>query len=514
MSSSASVVLRRVVPVLAALAVILGAFAVAPAQADDDPVTVSGVVTDSNGAPRVDATVTVQQFDDESGEYLTPREVSTDSQGAFSDDEVERGSTHRVRVNPKYHSFGEAFSAPFVVNGDVEVPTIVTLPGRAVTGTVVTAGSDPQALKGKSVTAFRVEGDVVDSAGESVTTTSGGTFNLDRLAPGTYKIGVADGDGAFAPTFYGSDRIGEATVVTTEDTALDLGTIAMHPGATLTGRVLTDKGKATEFAEVFAYDVLADGSIDKRHAHVASVTSKGVWTVASLAPGNYKVEVLSDDYLDEFYNGAVTAAGAQTLALASGQTLKLADTTLETGSAFTGKIVNTSKAGLAGIVVTAYAVDGSGNVAERSSGLAETNKKGTFTLEPLRTGKYQLVALDLKHAYVRTTLGTFTVGVKKTKSAGTRVIKKEPGPATITVSAKGAKAKATFKITVKTSKVTPTGSVQVLLDGSAPKTAKLKKGKATITVTKQAKGKHTYTIAYLGDDQVFEKSVSKTVTIK
>jgi hypothetical protein len=86
--------------------------------------------------------------------------------------------------------------------------------------------------------------------------------------------------------------------------------------------------------------------------------------------------------------------------------------------------------------------------------------------------------------------------------------------ASVKVIAKGARKKASLTITVKASGVTPTGRVTIRLGSRTLKTATLKGGKATVTLTKQKKGKRTYKIAYSGDSKVRAKSTTSVVRIK
>jgi hypothetical protein len=88
------------------------------------------------------------------------------------------------------------------------------------------------------------------------------------------------------------------------------------------------------------------------------------------------------------------------------------------------------------------------------------------------------------------------------------------GSASVKVSAKGAKKKATLTITVKASGVTPTGKVTIKLGSKTLKTVTLRGGKAKVTLTKQKRGKRTYKVIYSGDSRVRTKTVnSKKVAI-
>jgi hypothetical protein len=85
----------------------------------------------------------------------------------------------------------------------------------------------------------------------------------------------------------------------------------------------------------------------------------------------------------------------------------------------------------------------------------------------------------------------------------------------VKVSAKGARKKATLKVSVTARGVTPTGRITIRLGSKKLKTVTLKGGKATVTLTRQKKGKRTYTIVYPGDGMVRAKTVnSKKVAIR
>jgi hypothetical protein len=509
MSSSASVVLRRVVPVLAALAVILGAFTVAPAQAATAKIT--GVVKDADGKVRGNAEVELQLKDPDG--IGTVDAVTTKADGAFSFTVENRGRSYRIKVRDS-GGFGEAYSALFEVTRNKVVPALVTYPSASISGRVADVETD--AAVNAHIVAHRVTGAVVDSDGLDVFVSDRDSgFVLSGLAPGTYRFAFEPMGGGYAPTFSGNNavRLSDATNVTIE-AGVDhpLGTIGVSKGASFTGRVVNHLGKPFPegVAGVGVYDVDADYSIDR--LQTPEINPDGTWTLDSLPTGSYKISIQGDDftYLNQFHDGAATLAESEPLTLGAGEQKELAATVLKLSSGITGTVRNGSKA-LQGIKVDAYPVV-EGTVLKTSVNAVLTKKDGTFIEKPLRAGTYKLVLTDPNGVYATMTSAAFSVGAAESKAAG--VVPMLLPTKKLTVSASGSKAKATFKVTVTASKVTPTGYVTVKLGGVSLKKAKLKKGKVTIAVTKQVKGKRAYTITYAGDSSVLGKTISKTVTVK
>jgi len=85
--------------------------------------------------------------------------------------------------------------------------------------------------------------------------------------------------------------------------------------------------------------------------------------------------------------------------------------------------------------------------------------------------------------------------------------------ATVKLTAKSPRKK-TVRVTVsvRAPYTTPTGKVQLKRGKKVLKTVTLKKGKATITVRGQAKGRKAYTVVYVGSAKV--TSASKSVKVR
>lgn len=514
---------RLVVSFIAAMSLLLGPLAFAPANAATT-FSVSGTVSGEGAGLLEDVSVELQKYDTQDEYFQTDDYADTDENGAYSFADVDAGATYRVLVR-SHNSFAGFTSAAFVLNADKTVPAITLALGGSLSGTVKEAATNAL-IENAAVEAFPWDGTKIDFNGGVYANvdTDDGSFTLDGLAAGDYKVQITDNGGNHVTEFYdnASDVAGAKTVKIVKGSDSPLGDITLDVGASFSGTLVDDDGDPVEDPSVSALRMV-NGVPDYENAYSGQVDEDGHYTIPALPAGSYKISLSENSYayFDQFYNNksTVETADAQTIDL--GDNEELGTTTLEKTASATGKVMKSATVPFGDALVEAFRVVG-GGLATDSAAYAYTESDGTFTfmMSPLHAGTYRLVYHDGLHNYLDQTGPAFTVTGGDTFAAGTTVMVKKPvkvvkKAATVKVSGKGGKKKATLTISVKASGVTPTGKVTIKLGSKTLKTVTLKKGKATAKLTKQKKGKRTYKVIYSGDSKVLGKTVnSKKITIK
>ncbi len=216
--------------------------------------------------------------------------------------------------------------------------------------------------------------------------------------------------------------------------------------------------------------------------------------------------------------GAVPAAAAGATALTleaapSGTTVVLPLTgTAVSAVTVKGKLNKTrgsyGKPAKVSVTVTGATAAPSGKVEIRegskvlvSKKLSVKGKVGTakLTLPKLKVGSHKLTVYYP---------GSETTKAAKSSKLTYTVVKSVPS-VKFRVSSHGR----TVKVTTSATGVTPSGKVTVYRDGRALKTATLKKGKATVTVSKTSRGNHTYKVSYKGSSTVAARSATGRIRV-
>lgn len=431
------------------------------------------------------------------------------------------------RLQPEYYEevlTREAATPVTVTAGGTTANINATLAYKAaqsrITGTV-TSPSGPVALAEVSLYTLD-EGEWFEE--RTVRTGANGVYTFSGLMPKAYRVGfVAEG---YVSEFYDNkSTVAAANTVspTSGQTVANVNAV-LAKDATL-GSIrgtLTAPSGPVSGAWVTVYRQNGAGWTAVRDALSAA---NGTYLLNGLQPGTYRVGFRADGMIDEFYDNATSLAAATNVVLATA------------GSATANAALACS---LAGCPVKPGTPTISGTAAV---GQTLTVKPGTWSPTGVALEyRWFRATIDGQRAIVGATGTTYKVrpadvgaplqvrvkGSKTgwlTRPAWSRVtsvavesLPKPPPPkpvaAALSVSAKGAKKSATFTITVRASGRTPTGTVTIKLGAKRLKTVSLRGGRAKVKVTKQKKGKRTYTIVYSGGGGVLGKTVKKTVKIK
>ena len=392
--------------------------------------TVSGTVTGPTSLPLPGVDVSLFKLVPGEG-YQSFSYDGTAANGTFSIGALPTGS---YKIG--YSRFGYADEwwndQPTLASGAViDIVAGTTYPGKnaqlevasSIAGTVTNpvGGAAP----GVAVTAYIQRSGYWEFA-DSAIVGSDGTYKIEDLQQGTYALRFRGGDFL---TEYWNDKpsldaadtfaVGRSTDVTGKNAQLAL---AGH----ITGTVTKAGGAPFPDGYVEAWG-LVDGDWD--YVTDADTSATGAYDLGGLPTGTYKVRFYgSGQYAGEWWDNKPTLSSADGIAVTAGSTTSGKNAELAIGSHITGTVTNTAAAGLTGISVYAYLVDGSDLA---YAGYDETNGSGAYDLSGLSAGTYKLQFTD---EYNSNPYAPEWFDDKLTSSAATAVVV----PATTTVSGKNA----------------------------------------------------------------------------
>jgi 5-hydroxyisourate hydrolase-like protein (transthyretin family) len=493
--------------------------------------TVSGVITAAGGAalPDIQVSLATQIAPGEWRTFVTGRTALDGSYSIgvppgtyrlrFRDDKNGRYRTEYLDNSPTK----PGATLIEIAGEDVDGLDAELVAQAAVTGTVTGPGGAVAA--DVIVTAYDLSDDSIDQTGTvaSTTTSATGTYSL-ALEDGTYRLEFRPRTLSLRPEFWedaaswneARDVVVDGSVVTGVDAELAVG-------SGVTGTVSVPGEQRRVYVAFYTKD--ADGSWTF-FSEVES--SHGVFD-ASLPSGTYRVKYQADGFAPIYHGASATFGGAADVVISEGQTRYLGDTTFGAHSAVIN-VVPPSVGGAPTVGSTLTADQGQWGPASSPVSLSRQWLRDGEPIDGATGRNYALVQDDVGARIAVQVKGVQEGLLSRSKtSAPTAQVTAAPAvtppvvqptappvlaKASVKVIAKGARKKASLTITVKASGVTPTGRVTIRLGSRTLKTVTLKGGKATVTLTKQKKGKRTYKIAYSGDSKVRAKSTTSVVRIK
>ncbi|MFC7370131.1 beta strand repeat-containing protein [Fictibacillus iocasae] len=247
------------------------------------PGTINGTVTSTGGGAISGAVV---RLIDTFGAVVAT--ASTNASGAYSFASVTPGT---YSVNVSASGFQSGSQSVILDNAETETVNFVLSPTPGtISGTVTSTTGAP--IPGAFVEVLNVNDQVVATA----TASAGGTYTINSLAPGTYRV-------RFSATNFGTVIIG-ATVTAGATTTVN-AQLPPNPGS-LSGTVTDSQTGA----------VLVGASVrvvDSQGTTVATrvTNASGTYFVASLQPGSYTVIFGQDGYASQTI-GAIITSGVTT----------------------------------------------------------------------------------------------------------------------------------------------------------------------------------------------------------
>ena len=308
---------------------------------------ISGTVYESDGVtPVPDADIWAETYDCCEGGGNGAR---SDDQGNYTIRGLAPGD-YRVGV----HAPGQGLAGGFYISttdweqaARVTVTTNTTTPDiifllatdGSISGTVFSEGT------GLPIANVDVWANAYDccGGGNGARTAADGTYTIDGLSPGSYRVGVHIQEQGFAGEFYASTTDwNDATPVVVASGA-DTANIdfSLPQGGSISGTVTDEAtGQPVANAHVWAnqYDCCGGGN-------GTDTDASGNYTIDGLAPGDYRVGVHSPGggLVGEFYASTTNWNDAVRVSVAAATTTAGIDFSLDGGEAIAGRVTRSAR---------------------------------------------------------------------------------------------------------------------------------------------------------------------------
>jgi len=341
---------------------------------------ISGTVTNALGTPIAGASV----YANSDGWCCGDGSATTAADGTYLIDTLATGSYYLQASAPgypwQYYDGTYDWSARTTVSATSGLTTpnidFALQQGGRISGTVTNDLGTP--IAGASVGAGR------DSCCSSrwTTTAADGTYLVDALAPGNYRV-VASAAG-YAGEYYNDvyDYYDAALITVSsgaETTGIDF---VLDPAARISGTVTNALGTPIAGASISAY---ADGCGYCGGGYATSAPD-GTYVIDTLSPGNYRVRASATGYAAQYYNGTFDSNAATLVSAASGIETTGINFALPPGGRISGTVTNSLGTPIAGACLSASKDGGSG------WGYTCTAGDGTYVINSLVPGNYRLQA--------------------------------------------------------------------------------------------------------------------------
>ena len=355
----------------------------APAPSPD-PASISGTVRDSAGNPIQDVFVSANPNPCCSDGYGS---ATTASDGRYTLEGLAAGSytLDFSKTDSPYVSMS------FGASGSASDPTVLTVaPGDVLTGkdvTLATGASISGVVSDESGNA--IEGVAVYSiasgccsAGSWAITAPDGTYRLDGLEAGSYRVQFSKSDSAYITRYFGGTGFYWSATLLTVDLgdALTGKNVVLHLGASISGVVTDSTGNPIEGVEVNANTEPCCSGYGS-----ATTAADGSYTVDALEPGSYQVKFTKpgSPYVSQYLGGSTSSVDATVLTVAAGEAVTGNNAILVTGGSISGVVTDSTGTPVENAQVYAY-----GNSAGATGSTATTAPDGSYTLDGLAAGSY------------------------------------------------------------------------------------------------------------------------------
>lgn len=357
--------------------------------------SISGVVTDSTGAPAANVMVAVYRSSADgtlewanstsvgpSGGYVVPGLRVGDYKVSFS--------TGGSLLGEWFDDASDASSATVVpvTGGAATTADAVLTTGASIAGVVTDEAGQP--VQDATVWARRVTENGL-GPGAGAATAADGSYSLVGLAPGDYKVrfDTAQASPTVAGEWWDDAKTEDAAVVLTLAAAEVAGDISprLAPGGEITGTVVDGAGAPLTSGMVMVYDA------NQNWLQNTGIGLDGSYRFGGLDAGAYRVgfvEYRNDgSQLSEWWNNAPDFASANDIVVGVGETVGGIDATIAEDD---GSVLETFTASLSGTVTDALgnplaqagvSVDGG----TWGDGL-RTDAEGRWSLDRMPAGSY------------------------------------------------------------------------------------------------------------------------------
>ena len=279
---------------------------------------ISGKISKDDGSLFLGYEVQLAVYSVEDGYQISSGYI--DSSGSFTFKKLNTGS---YKLKAEYYGYENYVSTWYinsysineaeviqVIKGDtVENINFSPLPGGSVSGNIAANGT----YSPGNVIAF--DEDMNYIAGYNTYTSE--NYLIDRLAPGNYKVAANFTDYKIQwydnkDDFESADWVTVNPNDTTKNINFNLQQSLPQEWATITGYIINPQG------------ILCDGRVyvyDLNYNQIAyTYVYSGLYSITSIPPGKYKIEVSSSDYGSEWYSNKDSYLKADTVTLSVNET--------------------------------------------------------------------------------------------------------------------------------------------------------------------------------------------------
>src|ERR1700729_194131 len=252
-----------------------------------------------------------------------------------------------------------------------------------VEGTVTEAAGSHKVLEGVSVTVYDASDEGVRG---SAVTDATGKYTVTVTSGEEYKIEFSKEPKYVAQYYNKALSFESATPFLVEASPTKINAELQEPGA-ISGRVTNSAGTPIANVEVEAYG----SNSEFESVRLAFTNTNGEYTLEGLPEGAYRIGFFPSEagYRSQYYNGQTSFESATPVQVTAGQTDTGIGATLMEGAKVSGTAPDASThARLAKIDV--YVFSANPEVEGYSSGFAETNVNGEYTVFGLSSGSYKV----------------------------------------------------------------------------------------------------------------------------
>ncbi len=403
---------------------------------------VSGVVTAATGGAGLGG-IDVDVYDAEGGVVGS---TMTAANGAYAIGGLIAG-TYRVQFAPpsggKMNYLGQYYdneaslsqaTGVYVTPGTTKTGIDAALQSAGQVTGVVTDAKTQAPIQNAYVDVYRpvsyYYGTYDETYGTALTNAEG-IYTVSGLPAGSYDVSFSVPDGDYLEQWYDAENsFAPPTSVSVTQGSETPGIDAqLDPPAQIQGTV-TDASSGKSLSGVKVAIESSSGQIVEE----ASTSADGTYDAQNLYPGSYTVEFeppSGENYLTQYYNGALSVSGANAVALSAGADVTGIDAALQAGGQISGTVTSqVSGAALPNVGV--YIYDSSGNYVE----LVYTDSNGDYTASALPTGSYVVEFYGVSPYYtqyyngqssyastetVPVTVGTDTTDIDAAMSSGGQI---------------------------------------------------------------------------------------------
>lgn len=377
---------------------------------------ITGRVTDLQGQPIPAISVTALRLETEgpsAGDWLGAGETSTDANGLYAIDRLERGRYRLYFTDSRRPALylDEYFDNAFALEDATEIAVgrsvvmsdlnVVLTNGGSITGVVTNAAGQPVA--GVIASAWR-ERQSPSGGWEIVSwaeTDANGRYAIRYLKPGIHRVLFDDFEqGRYSPQYYKNVpliELGDDVQVERDSVTGDINA-QLSRAASVAGKVTDPNGQPAAGVIVAAYQWISDTAQGNPWAPVryAESNAKGEFFLGGLIEGHFRVGFAVTDfqldgaYVTEYYDDVSEFDQAVDLLLAGGQQLRGINASLAFRPRIQGRVTDEVGDPLSDIVVTLYAQLPSGFDGSIIRGFGSSDEQGNYTFSNLLPGIYRV----------------------------------------------------------------------------------------------------------------------------